>query len=42
VAAGTSSTVSTIDSGDYRLRVTGASDSDDLRLDVANITLASR
>ena len=42
VGAGTSSAVSTIDSGDYRLRVTGASDSDDLRLDVANITLASR
>lgn len=42
VAAGTSSAISTIDSGDYRLRVTGASDSDDLRLDVANITLASR
>jgi hypothetical protein len=42
VAAGASSAVSTIDSGDYRLRVTGASDSDDLRLDVANITLASR
>ena len=32
----------TIDSGDYRLRVTGASDSDDVRLDVANITLDSR
>ena len=42
VAAGTSSAVSTIDSGDYRLRVTGASDSDDLRLDVPNITLDSR
>ena len=42
VAPGTSSAASTIDSGDYRLRVTGASDSDDLRLDVANITLDSR
>ena len=42
VAAGTTSTVATIDSGDYRLRVTGASDSDDLRLDVTNIALASR
>jgi Domain of unknown function (DUF4397) len=42
VAAGTSSTVSTIDSGDYRLRVTGTSDSDDLRLDVPSITLDSK
>jgi len=42
VGSGVSSAVSTIDSGDYRLRVTGASDSDDLRLDVPNITLDSR
>ena len=42
VAAGASSGVSTIDSGDYRLRVTGASDSDDLRVDVPNLTLDSR
>jgi hypothetical protein len=42
VAAGTSSTVSTIDSGDYRLRVTGANASDDLRLDVPSITLDSK
>jgi hypothetical protein len=42
LAAGTSSAVSTIDSGDYRLRVTGTSDSDDLRLDVPNITLESK
>ena len=42
VAAGTSSSVSTIDSGDYRLRVTGTGDSDDLRLDVPNITLDSK
>jgi len=42
VAAGGSSTVSTIDSGDYRLRVTGASAADDLRLDVPNITLDSK
>jgi hypothetical protein len=42
VAAGASGGVSTIDSGDYRLRVTGASDSEDLRLDVPNITLDSR
>src|SRR6185436_8130461 len=39
VAAGGSSTVATIDSGDYRLRVTGASAADDLRLDVPDITL---
>jgi uncharacterized protein DUF4397 len=42
VAAGTSSGVSTIDSGDYRLRVTGASAADDLRLDVPKITLDSK
>ena len=42
VAAGGSSTVATIDSGDYRLRVTGASAADDLRLDVPNITLDSK
>lgn len=42
VAPGGSSTVTTIDSGDYRLRVTGASASDDLRLDVPNITLDSK
>jgi len=42
VVAGASSGVSTIDSGDYRLRVTGASSSDDLRLDVPNITLDSK
>jgi hypothetical protein len=42
VASGTGSTVTTMDSGDYRLRVTGASDADDIRLDVQNITLDSR
>jgi uncharacterized protein DUF4397 len=42
IAGGASSVVSTIDSGDYRLRVTGASAADDLRLDVPNITLDSR
>jgi hypothetical protein len=42
VGSGVSSAVSTIDSGDYRLRVTGASASDDVRLDVPNITLDSR
>jgi len=39
---GAASSVATIDSGDYRLRVTGASDSDDLRLDVPTIALSSR
>lgn len=42
VAAGGNSGISTIDSGDYRLRVTGASSPDDLRLDVPNITLDSK
>ena len=42
VAAGSSSSGATVDSGDYRLRVTGTSASDDLRLDVPNITLGSR
>jgi hypothetical protein len=34
--------LTTIDSGDYRLRVTGSSDPDDLRLDVPVITLDSK
>jgi hypothetical protein len=42
VAPGTGSSFATIDSGDYRLRVTSASDPDDLRLDVPAITLSSR
>jgi hypothetical protein len=42
VAMGANSGVVTIDSGDYRLRVTGAGASDDLRLDVPNITLDSK
>jgi hypothetical protein len=42
VGPGASSSVTTIDSGDYRLRVTGAGDSDDVRLDLPNITLDSR
>jgi hypothetical protein len=42
VGSGGVGTVTTVDSGDYRLRVTGASDSDDLRLDVPSITLDSR
>lgn len=42
VAHGSGSSTTTLDSGDYRLRVTGASDSDDIRLDIASITLDSR
>lgn len=42
VAAGGTGAATTIDSGDYRLRVTGGSDSDDLRLDIPNITLDSK
>jgi hypothetical protein len=42
VVAGTSSAIATIDSGDYRLRVTGANTADDLRLDVPKITLDSK
>ena len=42
VPTGTASSMTTLDSGDYRLRVTGASDSDDIRLDIPSITLDSR
>jgi hypothetical protein len=42
LASGASSAVSTVDSGAYRLRVTGTSDSSDLRLDVPSITLDSK
>jgi hypothetical protein len=42
VAAGANSGVATIDSGAYRLRVTGAGASDDLRLDVPTITFDSK
>lgn len=42
VTAGSAGTTTTIDSGEYRLRVTGASDSDDIRLDIPTITLDSR
>jgi hypothetical protein len=42
VSSGGGGTITTIDSGDYRLRVTGASDSDDLRLDIPSITLDSK
>jgi hypothetical protein len=41
VTAGGTGAATSIDSGDYRLRVTGASDSDDIRLDVPSITLDS-
>lgn len=42
VAPAGTGALTTIDSGDYRLRVTGASDSDDLRLDVPSITFDSK
>ena len=42
IGAGTASSITTIDSGDYRLRVTGANDTDDLRLDVPTINFASK
>ncbi|HKS57292.1 MAG TPA: DUF4397 domain-containing protein [Steroidobacteraceae bacterium] len=42
VAPAGTGTLTTIDSGDYRLRVTGSSDTDDLRLDVPSITLDSK
>jgi hypothetical protein len=42
VAAATASSAVSIDSGTYRLRVTGAGDTDDLRLDVADVTLVSK
>lgn len=34
--------MTTTDRGDYRLRVTGANDIDDLRLDIPNITLSNK
>jgi hypothetical protein len=42
VTAGGTGAATTIDSGEYRLRVTGAGDSDDMRLDVPSITLDSK
>ncbi|HEY7638171.1 MAG TPA: DUF4397 domain-containing protein [Steroidobacteraceae bacterium] len=42
VAAGATGATTTIDSGDYRLRVTGGSDTSDLRLDIPSITLDSK
>jgi hypothetical protein len=41
VAEGSAAASTTIDSGTYRLRVTGSGDTSDLRLDVASITLDS-
>ncbi len=41
-AAGALSDFSVVSSGDWRLRVTGAGDRSDLRLDLSGITLASR
>lgn len=41
VSDSTSSGMQTTDSGDYRLRVTAANDTSDVRLDVPNITLES-
>lgn len=39
IASGGSSAITTLDRGDYRLRVTGAGDTNDVRLDVPNVTL---
>lgn len=41
VAGGSSSSVTSVTAGTYRLRVTASEDTSDLRLDVASITLAS-
>jgi hypothetical protein len=42
VASGSPSSAGTLDSGTYRLRVTGAGDNMDLRLDVPGVTLESK
>ncbi len=42
LASGASSSGTTLYSGDYRLRVTGANDVDDLRLDVPLVSLTSK
>ena len=42
VTSGSVSTGATLDSGTYRLRVTGAGDTTDIRLDVASVTLDSK
>jgi hypothetical protein len=42
VASGSPSAATTLDSGTYRLRVTGAGDNTDLRLDVPSVTLDSK
>ena len=41
VAGGSRSSSTTMTAGTYRLRVTGAGDTSDLRLDVSNVTVAS-
>ena len=42
VSSGSLSSSATLDSGTYRLRVTGAGDTTDIRLDVAGVTLDSK
>jgi hypothetical protein len=42
VASGSPSSAATLDSGTYRLRVTGTGDNTDLRLDVPSVTLDSK
>jgi hypothetical protein len=42
ISSGTASAMTTLESGDYRLRVTGTGDAGDLRLDVPNIALANK
>jgi len=42
VASGSSATASSLDKGTYRLRVTGAGDKTDLRLDLASITFGDQ
>jgi hypothetical protein len=42
VTSGTVSSSGTLDSGTYRLRVTGAGDTTDIRLDVSGVTLTSK
>lgn len=42
VGTGGAGSLTTLERGDFRLRVTGTGDAGDLRLDVANITLANK
>lgn len=42
LATGASSTLNTVESGTYRLRVTAAEDSSDVRLDVSGVVLTSK